>query len=116
MQKVAILPFKIAVPQVQLDRLKAKLSLTDFPDELENSGWDFGAPLADIKRLVELWKTWDWRDAETRINTLPQFHTGIEVKDFGTLDVHFVHQRSKTKNAIPLLFVHGCMQGIRVFR
>jgi hypothetical protein len=116
MQKVAILPFKIAVPQVQLDRLKAKLSLTDFPDELENSGWDFGAPLADIKRLVELWKTWDWRDAETRINTLPQFHTGIEVKGFGTLDVHFVHQRSKTKNAIPLLFVHGCMQGIRVFR
>jgi hypothetical protein len=103
-----ILPFTIAVPQAKLDRLKIKLSLTDFPDELENAGWDFGAPLASIKSLVEVWKDWDWRDAEARLNTLPQFHTDIEVAGFDVLDIHFVHARSKVGNAIPLLFIHGC--------
>jgi hypothetical protein len=30
------------------------------------------------------------------------------VEGFGELSVHYVHQRSSVKGAIPLLFVHGC--------
>ena len=33
--------------------------------------------------------------------------TKIDVDGFGTYDVHFVHQKSEVKNAIPLLFSHG---------
>lgn len=56
--------FNIDIHQSQLDRLRKKLELTDLPDELEEASWDLGSPLADIKRLVEVWKTWDWKKAE----------------------------------------------------
>ena len=41
------------------------------------------------------------------MNKLPQFMTKVEVDGFGELDIHFLHQKSSSKNAIPLLFVHG---------
>jgi pimeloyl-ACP methyl ester carboxylesterase len=63
---------------------------------------------ADIKRLTEYWSSkYDWRKQEEEMNKLLQFMTKIEVDGFGELDIHFLHQRSSSKNAIPLLFVHG---------
>nr|VWO97451.1 BTP domain-containing protein [Ganoderma boninense] len=35
------------------------------------------------------------------------FTRDIDVDGFGTLNVHYVHQTSEVKGAIPLLFVHG---------
>ncbi len=101
-------PYKISVPQEKIDSLKIKLASAEFPDELEAAGWDLGCPLADIKRLTKAWEQFDWRVAEKKLNEVPQFHTDIEVSGFGSLDIHFVHQRSGVKEAIPLLFVHGC--------
>jgi hypothetical protein len=101
-------PFKISVPQEKINTLKQKLSLTQFPDELEASSWDLGSPLNDIKRLAKAWEQFDWRQAENKLNEVPQFTTDINVEGFGTLNIHFVHQTSKVTGAIPLLFVHGC--------
>lgn len=100
--------FKISIPQEKIDNLKTKLSLAEFPDELDSSGWDLGVPLTDVKRLSKAWENWDWRQAEQRLNKTPQYHTGIKVDGFDELDIHFVWQKSEVKNAIPLLFVHGC--------
>ncbi|RDW59626.1 hypothetical protein BP6252_12713 [Coleophoma cylindrospora] len=100
-------PFTIDVPQSKIDTLKTKLSLAEFPDELEAAGWDLGAPLADVKRLTKAWENYDWRAAEEKLNQIPQYHTDIEVDGFGKLDIHFVWQKSEVKNAIPLIFVHG---------
>ncbi|KAH7136102.1 Alpha/Beta hydrolase protein [Dendryphion nanum] len=105
----SITPFTIQVPEEKLQRLKQKLSLTDFPDELSDvEPWSQGPPLADIKRLTRYWETkFDWRAVETKLNQFPQFTTNIEVENFGTYNIHFIHQRSSVKTAIPLLFVHG---------
>ncbi|KAL8731061.1 MAG: hypothetical protein Q9181_004448 [Wetmoreana brouardii] len=104
-------PFTVSVPDEKLQRLHEKLSLTTFSDELDEAGWDYGAPLADIKRLTKYWQeSYDWRKAEAKINELPNYKTPIEVDGFGTLDIHFVHQRSPIDGGIPLLFVHGCKQ------
>ncbi|RPD56178.1 alpha/beta-hydrolase [Lentinus tigrinus ALCF2SS1-6] len=101
-------PFKLAIPQADLDLLRQKLRLVRFPDELDGAGWDYGVPLGDVKRLAAHWKDmFDWRKAEAKINELLMFTRDIEVEGFGTLDVHYVHQKSEVKNAIPLLFVHG---------
>ena len=103
------MPFKLAVPDAEIDLLRKKLELVRFPDELDGAGWDYGAPLADIKRLTAHWKSaFDWRKAEVEINKLPMFTRDIEVDGFGTLNVHYVHQVSEVNGAIPLLFVHGC--------
>ena len=107
-------PFTVAVPDDRLQRLRAKLELTEFPDELDEAGWDYGAPLADVKRLIAYWKDeFDWRKQEAEINKLPQFQTQIKVDGYEALNIHFIHQKSTNAKAIPLLFVHGCMSSIR---
>ncbi|PIL23387.1 hypothetical protein GSI_14698 [Ganoderma sinense ZZ0214-1] len=101
-------PFKLAVPDADIDLLHKRLDLVRFPDELDGAGWNYGAPLADVKRLAAHWKSgFDWRKAEAKINELPMFTRDIEVDGFGTLNVHYIHQVSDVKGAIPLLFVHG---------
>lgn len=102
-------PFVVHVSDARLDLLRKKLDLVRFPDELEDAGWDYGVPLAHARRLVERWKDGlDWRKSEEEINKLPHFTRDIEVEGFGTLNVHYLHQRSARENAVPLLFVHGC--------
>ena len=102
-------PFKLAVPDTDIELLQQKLGLVRFPDELNDAGWDYGSPLADIKRLTAHWQSgFEWRKAEAEINKLPMFTRDIEVDGFGTLNIHYVHQVSEVRGAIPLLFVHGC--------
>jgi hypothetical protein len=105
-------PFTVSIPDAEIELLRSKLALTRLPDELDESGWEYGSPLADVKRLVERWQNdYDWRRHEAEINQLSMFTRDIEVEDFGTLNIHYVHQKSDVKNAIPLLFVHGCTYG-----
>jgi len=101
--------FKIAVPEEKLSILQQKLALTTLPDEVEDAGWDYGAPLADIRRLVSRWKEgYDWRKYEAQLNAeLPQFTRDIEVEGHGTFNIHYIHKKSEVVDAIPLLFVHG---------
>lgn len=102
--------FRISVQENKIQQLKDKLALTVFPDELEDAEWDYGVPLADMKRLVARWRDgYDWRKHETELNNeLPQFTRDVDVDGFGTLNIHYIHQRSQVEDAIPLLFVHGC--------
>lgn len=101
--------FTIAVPEAELELLQKKLDLTRFPDELQDAGRDYGAPLADIQRLVAHWKNgYDWRKHEAALNVeLPQFTRDIDVDGHGTLNIHYVHKKSEATDAIPLLFIHG---------
>ena len=102
-------PFKLSVPEAEIELLRQKLELVRFPDELEDAGWDYGVPLAHIKRRVARWKEgFDWRKSEEEINKIPQFTREVPVEGFDTLSVHYAHQKSSNPNAVPLLFVHGC--------
>ncbi|KAE9394409.1 alpha/beta-hydrolase [Gymnopus androsaceus JB14] len=101
--------FKISVSSSALSALESRLEGAIFPDELDDAGWDYGVPLADIKRLVNRWRDgFDWRKEEERLNaTLPQFTRDIEVEGFGILNIHYIHEKSENAGGIPLLFVHG---------
>ncbi|TKA39278.1 hypothetical protein B0A54_08587 [Friedmanniomyces endolithicus] len=109
--------YTINVPDDKIAALKQKLSqatfpdevsAATFPDELEGAGNDYGAPLAEVKRLTEYWKTsYDWKAAEAKLNALPNFHKSIKVDGFPALDIHYLHQPSDSPDAIPLLFCHG---------
>lgn len=99
----AIVPFKIHVSDDVLTDLKVRLARTRFPDEIDGAGWDYGTDLAYLKELVGYWKDrFDWRAQERRLNAFDQFTTNID-----GLRVHFIHQRSKETNALPLLMTHG---------
>ena len=102
-------PYTISVPESAIEKLKRKLSDADFPDELDTPDqWPYGSPLSDIKRLAKHWETnFSWRDAESKMNKLPNYRKKVQVDGFGQIDIHFVHKRSSNPNAIPLLFSHG---------
>lgn len=106
----SIKPFKISVPDSDLERLRNKLSDTAFPQDVDFSdSWDYGAPLKDLKRLSSYWQNgFDWRKAEAKLNAeLPQYTTSVAVEGFGDIEVHFVHQQGTGSASIPLLFCHG---------
>jgi len=96
-------PFKLAVPQSDLDDLRLRLSRTRWPEPETEPGWAQGVPLEYCQELCRHWeKHYDWRATEARFNALPQFLTELE-----GLNVHFVHLRSAHENALPLLIGHG---------
>ena len=106
-----ISPFEISISDERISDLKQRLGFATFPSELDEAGWDYGSPLADVKKLTAHWKdAFDWRKAEKKLNEVPQFTTKIQCEGFENLKIHFVHQKSKVDGAIPLLFVHGCQQ------
>ena len=96
-------PFRIAVPDAVLTDLRERLARTRFPDEIPDSGWTYGTNLAYLKELVAYWRDkYDWRAAERRLNQFDQFTTTID-----GLDIHFIHQRSRSTDAMPLVISHG---------
>ncbi|MFF0370706.1 epoxide hydrolase family protein [Micromonospora sp. NPDC005087] len=96
-------PFRIDVPQRDLDDLQERLGRTRWPDELPGVGWAYGVPREYLKELVQYWRQdYDWRAAEARLNRWPQFTTTID-----GANIHFAHLRSPEPDATPLLMTHG---------
>ena len=86
-----------------LSDLKLRLNNTRFPDQIQNSGWDYGTNKDYLKELVEYWKSeYDWREQEKRLNKFDHFKTEID-----GLDIQFIRQRSKHENALPLVITNG---------
>ncbi len=99
----AIRPFRINVPEEDLADLRRRVQATRWPDRETVDDQSQGIQLAKIKPLVEYWGTgYDWRKAEAKLNSLPQFMTEID-----GLDIHFIHVRSKHPNALPVIITHG---------
>jgi epoxide hydrolase len=98
-----IRPFRIDIPQADLDDLRARLARTRWPDQLADVGWDYGIPLDYLRELAEYWRTsYDWRVHERELNGFPQFTTAIQGQR-----VHFLHVRSPEPDAVPLVMTHG---------
>ncbi|HEY1671233.1 MAG TPA: epoxide hydrolase [Streptosporangiaceae bacterium] len=99
----SIEPFRIDVPQAELDELAARLAATRWPGEVTGAGTSYGMPLAVVQRLAERWRSgYDWRAHEAELNEIPQFTTVIDGQP-----IHFLHVRSPEPGARPLLLLHG---------
>ena len=99
----AIRPLQINVPKNQLVDLRRRLAATRWPDRETVADESQGVQLAAIQEVARHWeKDYDWRKCEAKLNALPQFLTEID-----GLDIHFIHVRSKSENALPLIVTHG---------
>ena len=99
----AIRPFHVSIPQAALDDLRRRVLATQWPEKETVTDASQGVPLAAMQQLARHWATdYDWRKVEAKLNALPQFITMID-----GLDIHFIHVRSKHKNALPLVINHG---------
>jgi len=99
-----ITPFRIDVPQADLDDLADRLARTRFTEELPaDASGDYGVRVDPIRELVRRWRDdFDWRAVEQRLNDLPQFTTVIDGQT-----IHFLHIRSAEPDAFPLILTHG---------
>jgi pimeloyl-ACP methyl ester carboxylesterase len=96
-------PYRVHVPQADLDDLADRLGRARWPDELPGVGWDYGIPLERVRELAERWRTtYDWRVHEAALNAYPQFVTEIDGQR-----IHFLHVPSANPSALPLVLVHG---------
>jgi len=109
-----IRPFRIEIPQADLDDLAERLARTRFANELPPDtsrpqqgpvlpGWEYGVPVGYVRDLVQYWQhKYDWRVWEARLNQYPQFITEIDGQP-----IHFLHLRSPEPDALPLILTHG---------
>jgi pimeloyl-ACP methyl ester carboxylesterase len=96
-------PFQINIPQAVIDDLHARLARVRWPDEIPGSGWEYGAGLAYMREFVHHWQTrFDWRAQEEAMNRFHHFRANVD-----GFNVHFIHERGRGPNPIPLVITHG---------
>src|ERR1044071_6344820 len=72
----AIRPFHVKIPDEVLTDLRRRIAATKWPDRETVSDATQGVNLATMQKLAEYWqKNYDWRKAEARLNSYPQFIT-----------------------------------------
>ena len=95
--------FHIDIPESSLTDLHERLKHTRWPDELNNSDWEYGTNLAYLKELTQYWQQdYDWRENERRLNEWPHYKVTIDGQE-----IHFIHIRSNAPNALPIILTHG---------
>jgi len=96
-------PFKVQFSDADLASLRQRIQATKWPKKETVNDESQGVQLETMKKLADYWSTeYDWRKIEARLNALPQFTTTID-----GVDIHFIHVRSKHKNALPVIITHG---------
>ncbi len=102
-ESTSIRPFRIEVPQADLDDLDARLARTRLPAAAPGDDWTYGVPNSYLGEVVEHWRHgFDWREVEARLNAYDQFVTEIDGQT-----IHFLHVRSAENDATPLLLAHS---------
>ncbi|MFI7670474.1 epoxide hydrolase family protein [Nocardia sp. NPDC049526] len=100
-----IRPFRIDIPQAELDELRARLASARLPHSVPGTESDWGRGIAPdhLRELAEYWRDgFDWRAQEAKLNAYDQFTTEIDGQA-----MHFFHVRSPEPDAVPLLITHG---------
>src|SRR2546430_9981848 len=99
----AVRPFRVDMPEEALADLRRRIAATHFPGKELVADASQGVQLAMLQELARYWNTeYDFRRLDSRLNALPQFMTKID-----GLDIHFIHVKSRHKNALPLIITHG---------
>jgi len=96
-------PFRVAFSDTALKDLADRLERTRLPDEIPETGWEYGTNLAYLREFLDYWRTkYDWRKHEAELNRFAHFRADID-----GLGVHFIRAEGHGPNPKPLLLVHG---------
>ena len=105
-------PYKISVPDSDLEDLQQRLKHARLPSQLkarDGDDWASGTPVAEIEKLVKYWREdFDWRKAEAELNGLPQFITQINVEDFEPINIHCTSGLRCLTQVLLMLTISSC--------
>jgi hypothetical protein len=104
--------FEIFIPDEKIELLNKKIDLTRWPDEINDDRWTLGAKMSYVQEAVKTWRySFDWRKHEAKLNEAGSF----KYKTKSGLEIHYLHKKSGSKNAIPLLLTHGWPGSVQEF-
>ena len=93
----------ITITDAEIDDLRRRLKATRWPDAETVADWSQGVPLDYHRELVAYWETeYDMRRLERRLNRFPNCKTEVD-----GLGIHYIHVRSPSANARPVIMTHG---------
>ncbi len=96
-------PFEIRIEDEVLDDLCARLRNTRWPEPSPDPSWQQGTDLDYLRELVRYWAdAFDWRAQEQRLNAFGHYRAEID-----GVQIHFVHERARNGDGIPLILTHG---------
>jgi pimeloyl-ACP methyl ester carboxylesterase len=98
-----IIPFHFSFSDEEIADLRSRVKATKWPERETVNDESQGIQLDVMKKIASYWTTeYDWRKIEAKLKGLPQYTTTIN-----GLEIHFIHVRSKHKNALPIIITHG---------
>ena len=98
-----ITPFTIQVEAETLSDLRERIRKTRWPEHAPGAAWEQGTDLEYLRQLFTYWADeFDWRAQESKLNAPDQFRAYLD-----GVQIHFVHERAKRGNGIPLILTHG---------
>jgi microsomal epoxide hydrolase len=97
-------PFTVNVPTSVLERIGAKLALSEVGyAPMCNDPWLHGMSAVYLREFLDYWRLrYDWRTAERALNRFPQFKACVE-----GVDLHFYHVRSASASGRAVVLTHG---------
>ncbi len=95
--------FQIKIPQSKLDDLHHRIDQMNWPHDFDNADWQYGVPQGLLKDFAQTWRhAFDWRAQEAKMNAFAHYRTEVD-----GLPIHFIHERGRGPNPIPLVLTHG---------
>lgn len=100
---MSVQPFTISVSPFVIEDLRERLGRARWPDEIRDSGWQYGTNMSYLRDLCIHWgHGFDWKEQEEALNAY--HHYRAEVNGVG---LHFIYERGKSPHTLPLLLIHG---------
>ena len=104
--------FNIHISDKEINKLHQKITLTRWPDEINDEYWSHGTGMSFLKDLSNEWlNSFDWRDHEEELNKIGSY----KFKSNSGLKIHFLHSKSDKEGAVPLIMTHGWPGSIQEF-
>ncbi|HEU5165352.1 MAG TPA: epoxide hydrolase [Chitinophagaceae bacterium] len=98
-----IRPFHVSIPAADIKDLRKRIKKTRWPDKETVADQSQGVQLDKLKEFVHYWRTkYDWRKAESKLNSLSQFVTTID-----GVEIYFIYVKSRQPSALPIIITHG---------
>jgi pimeloyl-ACP methyl ester carboxylesterase len=105
-------PYTVSVDPALIEEARFKASTFRPTLDTAAPAWFDGPPASEINSIAKYWADdYDWSAVQDGINAnFSHFYTTVPPPGGNynePVDLHFIHQRSENKDAIPILFLHG---------
>jgi len=95
--------FNIKINNKKIIDIKNKVKNFNWKKIKDIQSWDMGTNKSHLEEICNHWiSDYSWEKEQTRINSFKNFKAKVN-----NLNIHFIYEKSKNKNAIPLLISHG---------